>query len=142
MSQFTVDLKKAIGENIAEAEKSVRGTLNFISANIIKRTPVGDPRYWKTKPPKGYIGGTLRNAWNPSKQSPDLTLRTSKARSGAAAIARAAKVANSVELGETFYLTNPQPYANRVEYGWSQGQAPRGMVRVSIAEANQVLRRQ
>ena len=142
MSQFTVDLRKAIGENIADAEKIVRGTLSQISANIIKRTPVGDPKYWKTKnPPKGYIGGTLRNAWNASVTTQDFTKKNTRARTGAVAISKAIKTANQLKLGQTYYLTNPQPYANRVENGWSD-QAPRGMVRVSIAEANQVLRKQ
>ena len=34
--------------------------------------------------------------------------------------------------GQTMYLTNSLPYAQRLESGWS-GQAPAGMVKVTIA---------
>lgn len=35
--------------------------------------------------------------------------------------------------GKTIYLTNSLPYAQRLEYGWSQ-QAPAGMVRITVEE--------
>jgi hypothetical protein len=38
-----------------------------------------------------------------------------------------------------YYITNNLPYAERLEYGWS-GQAPSGMIRLSLAEFEQVLR--
>lgn len=36
------------------------------------------------------------------------------------------------KLGMTIYIANGQPYAERLEYGWSQ-QAPTGVVRVTVA---------
>lgn len=36
-------------------------------------------------------------------------------------------------------LQNPLPYINRLEHGWSQ-QAPSGMVRITLIEADQLIR--
>lgn len=143
---FSLDLSKAI-ENIKEnRDKIVRGTLIQISNNIIKRTPVGNPALWAPESlpaPKGYVGGSLRGAWQASKNSPDFSISGRVQSSGTGATgAEAAGVANTVNVGETYYLTNPLPYARRVEFGWSTQTPPNGMVRTSIAEAQQVLDRQ
>jgi hypothetical protein len=41
-------------------------------------------------------------------------------------------------IGETLFLTNSLPYADRLEYGWSD-QAPQGMVRISAGEWTQTV---
>lgn len=142
---FSLDLSRAI-ENIKEnRDKIVRGTLISVSNNIIKRTPVGNPAFWSPESlpaPKGYVGGSLRGAWQASKNRPDFTESGRIQSSGVGATgAEAASVANTVEVGETYYLTNSLPYARRVEMGWSR-QAPQGMLRVSVVEAQSVLDRQ
>jgi hypothetical protein len=44
-------------------------------------------------------------------------------------------------IGSVVYITNSLPYARRLEYeGWSQ-QAPSGMVRVTVAEYEQIIRK-
>ncbi len=142
---FSIDLSKAIDGVKEDRDKIVRGTLIQISSNVIKRTPVGKPSLWAESSlpaPKGYVGGSLRGAWQASLNSPDFSITNRKQDSPiGAANAEAVNVANRVEVGQTFYLTNPLPYARRIEFGWS-GQAPQGMVRVSLAEAQQVLDRQ
>lgn len=133
---FSLDLKKAT-KNIKEnRDKIIRGTLISLSSKIIKRTPVGNPALWKSKPPKGYIGGSLRGGWQASIGTPDRSLSKRKETNdaGGQTAVDAAGVANALCAGQTFYLTNPLPYARRVEFGWS-GQAPQGMLRVSILEA-------
>lgn len=140
---FKLDLSKAIEGVKKDRDKIVRGTLISVSSNVIRRTPVGNPSLWKSKPPKGYVGGSLRGAWNASIGSPDFSInKRRKAKTGGAAIGRVAQVVKSLDAGagQTFYLTNPLPYAGRVERGWS-GQAPQGMVRVSLVEAQGALDR-
>ena len=46
--------------------------------------------------------------------------------------------ANNLEAGTVFYMTNNLPYAERLEFGYSN-QAPAGMVRVTLQELEQVL---
>ncbi|NTX09022.1 hypothetical protein, partial [Myxococcus sp. CA040A] len=42
------------------------------------------------------------------------------------------------KLGDTVYVTNNLPYARRLEFGHS-AQAPRGMVRVTVARLREIL---
>ena len=143
---FSLDLSNAIEGVKEDRDKIVRGTLAQLSATVIKRTPVGNPSLWAESSlpaPDGYVGGSLRGAWNASIGAPDFTTNKRKvAPKGTAAIARASKTANTIEPGQTFYLTNPLPYARRVEFGWSYRQAPQGMVRRTLVEAQQILDRQ
>lgn len=131
---FSLDLTRAIENIKGEADRVVRGTLFSISARIIERTPVGNPSLWQNPPPPGYVGGSLRGGWQASIGRPDLSMPSSVDKNGSATIGRAGQIALSYNIGETYYLTNPLPYAYRVEYGWSQ-QAPQGMVRRSVSEA-------
>ena len=134
---FSLDMTKAIKNINAETERVVRGTIFGVSSRIIKATPVAAPEEWK-KPVKGYIGGTLRGAWNASITTPDKSLSGSKDKNGAQTINNVNTVLSAFDLGEVFYLTNPQPYAMRIEYGWSR-QAPAGMVRVALADTQAVI---
>lgn len=44
---------------------------------------------------------------------------------------------NSIKVnGQTIYITNALPYAKRLETGYSQSQAPFGMVGITLAEVN------
>ena len=52
---FSLDLSKAIEGVKKDRDKIVRGTLISVSNNVIRRTPVGNPSLWKSKPPKGYM---------------------------------------------------------------------------------------
>lgn len=52
-----------------------------------------------------------------------------------------APVINSLKVnGQTIYITNSLPYANRLEYGYSK-QAPAGMVRITLVEVQSMARR-
>lgn len=135
---FSLDMSKAIKNITEEVEETVKGTLFSLSAKIVEGTPVGNPTLWKSKPPKGYIGGTLRGAWNASFGAPDLSISGSIDKTGAVTIGKISTTVDTLELGQTFYLTNPQPHAWRVEHGWSS-QRPRGMVRVPLGQAQQIL---
>ena len=42
------------------------------------------------------------------------------------------------DIGDTLFLTNSLPYAERLEYGWS-AQSPEGMVRISAGEWSQTV---
>lgn len=139
---FSIDLSKAI-EGVKESrDKIIRGTLVSLSNNIIRRTPVGNPSLWAESSlpaPKGYVGGSLRGAWQASIGAPDFAITGRKQTSGTGAtLGDVLAKTNALESGQTFYLTNPLPYARRVEFGWSK-QAPQGMLRVSVAEAQKVL---
>jgi len=134
---FSLDMSRAINNIRGHVNETVRGTLFGVSRRVILGTPVADPLLWQ-KPDPSYIGGTLRGAWNASIGSPDATINNAIDTTGQSTINDMSLVVNRVEIGQTFYLTNPQPYAMPVEYGWSS-QAPAGMLRVAVAETQAVL---
>lgn len=100
-------------------EKVVRGTLIGMGSKIIKRSPVDTGRF--------------RNNWQFSIDAP----ATGKDPSGSNQ-AELVNAATKMVPGNTFYMTNNLPYAERLEYGWSN-QAPQGMVRVTLGEYKQII---
>lgn len=136
-----------------DLEKIARGFCIQLSTNIILKTPVGNPDLWLYKhptkgyvdyltykdAPPGYAGGRARNNWFPSIGSPSQRQNKTPDKSGRASVKRLNTGANKLKAGQTFYLTNNLPYIRRLEYeGWST-QAPAGMMRISLAEAEQAL---
>lgn len=141
MSKFGQDIKKWAEKVKAGEDQVIRSALFQVSGEIIKRTPVGNPALWQSKPPKGYVGGTARGNWlySINKINPTHSKKL-KDKSGTATLNKLAEgIANAT--GNVFYLTNSVPYIMRLEYqGWST-QAPAGMVRVSVLEFNEALRK-
>lgn len=74
----------------------------LVLENTIRWTPVGNPELWNWPAKPGYTPGTLKKSWNLSFNK-DVAI-----------------------------INNDQPYAQRVEYGWSS-QAPNGMLRRAAA---------
>lgn len=76
--------------------------------------------------------GRFRGNWQISSGAPASGVMPTTDQSGTGAAAEAAK-ALTIPLGGTVYFVNNLPYAQRLEYGWSQ-QAPQGMVRLTMRE--------
>lgn len=81
----------------------------ILLSRIEKRTPIGRPELWKYPAPKNYVPGTLRASW-----------------------------AMLITSALNIQISNDQPYADRVEFGWST-QAPAGMLRISIKEWDSII---
>ena len=107
---LTVDFalwEKQLLKSIEKTHLAVGNTVikaaNELYKKIIDYTPVGNPELWHPPYwPPGYIPGTLKASWiiDVTKGGVDTEIR----------------------------ISNKQPYAYRVEYGWST-QAPVGMMR-------------
>ena len=119
-------------------EKVVRGTVIGMFTRIVKRSPVDTGRF--------------RGNWQITVNAPSRTQKNTVDNSGPAQATPSSNPAGSVTAVEGafyvskqefpqfgYYITNNLPYAERLEYGWS-GQAPSGMIRLSLAEFEQVLR--
>jgi len=91
---------------------AVKRTVKSIGKDVIKGSPI-DTRLFV-------------ESWNASLNVADLSIDRNV---GAGLI----PVANKLKIGDVFYFTNNQPYALRLEFGWSD-QAPSGMVRLAIAK--------
>ena len=135
---FTLDLRRFVqraGANAAAVEQQV--VLN-VGTSTVEKTPVGDPRRWSVPAPAGYVGGRARGAWQYAQGGPVTVEPGTIDGSGQVSINRiAAGVAGA--SGAVHFITNSVPYIRRLEYdGWS-GQAPEGMVRITIEEYRQIV---
>lgn len=110
-----------------------KASIDLLTATVM-RTPVGNPTLWKSKPPKGYVGGRLRANWNVSLVSPDTTTTDAIDKTGDPTIDRGKAEIGQADGIKDIWMMNSLPYAIPVEYGHSGVQAPAGMVRVSVAE--------
>lgn len=101
-----------LGEDLVlqAAEKHIERLTKVFTNRVMELTPVGNPELWKTKGRTDPHPGLLKASW---KGSYDAGTKTGT-------------------------VMNPQPYAYRIEYGWST-QAPYGMVRVAIKELGGML---
>lgn len=121
---FTLDIKNFV-EKAKKNPEMVARTVSFkLFSAVIKASPVDTGRFrmnWQAAgavSPSGIIDGTDRG--------------------GAGAIGDAASYIFAASDWNEFTLTNNLPYAERLEYGWSN-QAPQGFVRVNVARFNSLL---
>lgn len=110
-----------------------KASIDLLTATVY-RTPVGNPDLWKSKPPKGYVGGRLRANWNVSLVAPDTTTTDAIDKDGGATVNRGSAEIGQADGIKDIWMMNSLPYAIPIEYGHSGVQAPAGMVRVSVAE--------
>lgn len=125
MTTFALDLSKAIEKAKDQAELIVKKTTIQLFSNVIEKSPVDTGRF--------------RANWNVSFGSfnPATTEETDP--SGSQAKGRVYQALAKYKLeDQSVFLGNSLPYAERLENGWSK-QAPAGMVRLSILEANKSL---
>jgi len=122
------------------SEDAVKATIFRVAELVIKRTPVDT--------------GRARGNWQSTIGTPTSAPTLKKDKAGTTTVVRAQNVINSLEMGQTFFLTNNLPYIYVLEYGGyplnpKKGQktvggysklAPQGMLRVSLSEIARALR--
>lgn len=118
--KFRSDFAKFVAKAKGNANQVVRKVCIGLSNSVIQKSPVDTGRF--------------RGNWFTGYSMPtEVTDRTDI--SGGGSIAAATSTALKLNMGDTFYLVNNLPYAQRLEYGYST-QSPSGMVRVSVTEFN------
>jgi len=115
---LTTDLQRFAQRNKAKMVKVAQNSIMRIGGAIVLRSPVDKGRF--------------RASWLSAYGAPDTSDSEAFDKSGSTAIGKLKAKLNLLDTGQFFYFTNSQPYAERLEYGWSQ-QAPGGMVRLSVA---------
>lgn len=121
---FTLDIKNFVEKAKKNPETVARQVSFKLFSAVIQASPVDKGRFrmnWQTAgavAPSGIIDGTDKG--------------------GAAAIGDAASYIFAASDWNEFTLTNNLPYAERLEYGWSN-QAPQGFVRINVARFNSLL---
>ena len=126
MTTFALNLAKQIEAANDKVESIVKVTMIELFNRVIQKSPVDTGRF--------------RANWNCSIGSPNLSTSQAIDPSGSGAISKATSTVVSYTLnGQSVFLTNNLPYADRLENGWSK-QAPNGMVRLSMMEIQNSVR--
>lgn len=118
--------KMKVNEALAleACEKVINATVLNMYKKIIDRTPVGDPTLWHYPAHADYVPGKLKASWSISLDGSE-TKELGKGSLGLSV--------SSTNSNKKIDISNNQPYAQRVENGWST-QAPTGMMKVTVSE--------
>lgn len=125
-SVFTLSLQKFAEKAKQDVDTVARKVAFEAFSAVVMRSPVDT--------------GQFRANWLLSVGAPaqGYTLKKTDP-SGAQATAEASKALN-IPAGNVVYFVNNLPYAQRLEFGWSK-QAPGGMVRLTIKDMQQFLKK-
>lgn len=88
-----------------------------VATKVVSRTPVDT--------------GHARKHWSPALNGADTGNLSSQITA----------ICNSMKAGDSFHLTSAVPYIRRLEYDGHSPQAPAGMMRISILEWSEIVRR-
>lgn len=136
---FALDLAKFAEKAKDKADDAVGLIVVRVAQELDRRSPVGDATYWKSKPPKGYIGGHFRANWQLGVGTRPVAEVKGADPSGAATQGRIMASIPADASGKVYWLVNAAPYAQRLEHGWSR-QAPQGLVGLTVAQFQTIVR--
>lgn len=122
MSGWSIPLDKLAARTGQRLDTVTRKVTLDLFTSVVQKSPVDTGRF--------------RANWNVgTTPNVSFTASTNQGRG----ITEAQKALN-IAAGGVVYLANGLPYARRLEYGYS-GQAPAGMVRLSVREFRQFVER-
>lgn len=120
---FAADLNKLCAKAGDKAEQVVRKTAIELQGGMIDKSPVDTGRF--------------RSNWQCGVGAVNTTISDA---AGSDAKGRTVAVLAGWKPGQTIWLTNALPYANRLENGYSK-QSPAGMVRLTVQEYGEYLKK-
>lgn len=132
--QLSTNTSLALGDQIRAVAEKTGDDLNTVHrilalklfTSITYATPVDE--------------GIARGSWHASTGSPSpAPKRVDK--TGQSVVAEIKAITDGSSYNDVVYFTNRIPYIIPLEYGWSQKQAPEGMVRLNIARFRGLLSR-
>lgn len=121
---FALDVSKFVEKAKKNPETVMRQVSIKLFSVIIKASPVDTGRF--------------RMNWMASGGTPASGTTDATDKSGNTATGNATSFVLKAADWREFTLTNNLPYAERLEYGWSQ-QAPQGFVRTNVSRFQQLI---
>ena len=123
MSSFSIPLDRLAKKYEQDLERVVRQATFQLFNDVQLRSPVDTGRF--------------RGNWNVSYRAPNYSTQLVSTASRASSEVQKAL---TLPVGGITYMSNGLPYARRLEYGYSK-QAPSGMVRISVREFRDYVRK-
>ncbi|MFB1482269.1 HK97 gp10 family phage protein [Corallococcus sp. RDP092CA] len=123
-ARFSKQVQAFVKASEARANEVVRKAALGILANVVTASPVDTGRF--------------RGNWQVGLGERPAGTVDAEDKDGSGTVSREGAKLEGVKLGDTLYVTNNLPYGRRLEFGWSD-QAPKGMVRVTLAQVNEIL---
>ena len=126
MNEFSLDVSKFIKAIDIDVSKALKKVSLDLFTGIVLKTPVDT--------------GAARSNWQIGVNSaPGSTVEEASSatkKGGALVPSEKAEISKMAHVGpnDTVFITNNLDYIERLEHGHSQGQAPEGMVALTIAE--------
>lgn len=133
IEQYLKSLKANQQLALDASAKTINSTLLEMYKKVVDRTPVGNPSLWNWPVHKDYQSGTLRESWTISFNGVQRNVTGQFASTAQVLGNNGLSFKVSSNNAQVAVISNPIPYAQRVETGWST-QAPQGMMRITAAE--------
>lgn len=131
---FSDDINNFAQKAMSNFDKVIRTVVFDIGTSLVERTPVGDAKHWKSKPPPGYVGGHARGNWAHSEGVQVIQDIDCIDPSGGKSISRIAASVPIKAAGKVHYIQNSVPYIKALEDGHSRQCPPGGMVALTKVE--------
>ena len=132
MGDFALDISKFVAKAKNNSDLVVKKVVLDMGRRVVERSPVGDPTYWQSKPPAGYVGGRFRANWQHGTGSmPTSTFDTVNTADSMDRINASLATSNGAAV---HWIVNNLPYSIALENGHSWHQAPQGMVKLTVIE--------
>ncbi len=128
MATFVEQFHSAMLRIQSRSRTVSHGVVVAVGERLLKYSPVGNPSYWKTAPPPGYVPGQFKGSWHHSYGTISTDTSATIDRTGGSSRTEFlyGALANPFAV---HYLTNNLPYAMRLERGHHSRQVPAsGMV--------------
>lgn len=126
-ASFRVDFARLLQKAGDKADLVVRKTALELQTSMVSMSPV--------------LTGRFKNNWQSGIGSVNTDTSADEDKSGAGAISRTVAVLQGWRAGQTIFLTNSLPYAYRLEYDHWSKKAPQGMVRLTVQNYAQALKK-
>lgn len=137
---FALQLQKFAEKAKANTDVVVQKITLDVARSVIEKSPVGNPDLWQTPAAPGYVGGRFRANWMFGNGRINTTTTEDIDKAGTATLNRLSAAIAATRAGGVTFISNSLPYSIALEYGHSS-QAPNGMVRNTVTEFQQYVRR-
>jgi hypothetical protein len=136
---FALDLQRFADKCGKKADDMVANVVVRVAAELDRRSPVGDAKYWKSPPPKGYVGGHFRANWQLGVGVRPAGEVAGVDPAGKNTLGRIIAEVPEQAAGKVYWLANNTPYSQRIEHGWSR-QAPQGLVGLTVVQFQRIVK--